>query len=143
MKKIEFSGSFCCIDLFRGLCLDNYNWYIYEDEIVVGQEQKKINGHILADDLNSLLSDSNVSIIFMNLQAFPKETSEERVWNRSDFLLSECSFVVMVTDASYFEIYTKSNDDFMFFLRNAKAHNAKNIEIKSRATDGRKRFSII
>ena len=49
----------------------------------------------------------------------------------------------MVTDASYFEIYAKSDDDFMLFLKNAKTHNAKNIEIKSKATDGRKRFSII
>lgn len=142
MRGIEFWGCASYTNLFKRFCIDNYDWYIYESEIIVEQEQKKIDGAISPEELRLLLDNPHALIVFMNLQAFPKGAISKKVCNYEEFVLSQCSFVMLVTDASCIEIYTKDDEDCMKFIRNAKCCDGKDIEIKTESNDGRHTFLI-
>ena len=66
----------------------------------------------------------------------------KKVCNYDEYVLSQCSFVVLVTDDSCIEIYTKDDEDCMKFIRNAKCCEGKDIKIKTESNDGRTTFLI-
>ena len=141
MRGIEFHG--CSYEkLFEEFCLDDYDCYIYEDEIIVEKEQQKINGYISAKELQALFSNPDILIVSMNLQAFPKGAKSKKVCNYSEYMLSQCSFVVLVIDVSWIEIYTKKDEDCLKFIRNAKCCKGRDIKIKTESNDGRYTFLI-
>lgn len=142
MKGIEFSGCHSYTDLFKGIGMDDYDWYIYDDEIIVNQSQYKIEGAISSEALQTLFADSGNVILFMNLQAFPKGTTKKRVYDYEDYVSSDCAFVVLVTDASCFEIYTKTDADFLRFVKNAEDCQGKDITVKTENDDARTDFTI-
>ena len=51
----------------------------------------------------------------MNLQAFPKGAISKKICNYDEYVLSQCSFVVLVTDVSCIEIYTKDDEDLHLY----------------------------
>ena len=142
MKGIEFSGCNSFINLFEGICMDDYDWYIYDDEIYGNQSRNKIDGYISSKELQMLFADSGNLIIFMNLQAFPKGTTKKRVYDYDDYVSSDCLFVVLVTDVSCFEIYTKTDADFLRFIKKAEYCQGKDITIKTENDDARTSFTI-
>ena len=142
MKGLEFNEYTSLCDLLHGAFIKDYDWYVFEDEIIVNQEQLKIEGFISDFDLIKILSDPQSVIISMNLQAFPRGVIASKVLTYSDFLLSQCAFVVLVTDAVSVEIYTKNDDDFLLFIKNAERCNGKNITVKTENEDPRRLFRL-
>lgn len=142
MRGIKFSGCNSYINLFRGISLDDYDWYIYDQEIIVNQLQQRIGGHISSEELRSLFTNTENLIIFMNLQAFPKGSTVKKISDYDGYVLSECSFVVLVTDVSCIEIYTKTDSDFLRFIKNAELSQGKDITIKTEIDDARTSFNI-
>lgn len=142
MRGIEFSGCNSYTNLFKEICIDNYDWYIYDDEIIINHTQHKINGYISASELKKLISDPEVLIVFMNLQAFPNGAPAQKVYDYDDYISSFCSFVVLVTDASCVEIYTRTVSDCLSFLRSATYCQGRKITIKTADNDTRTNFMI-
>ena len=143
MRGIEFSSCDSFYKLLEGFCLENYDWYIYEDEIISNQTQQETDVNVSAKSLRKLLFDKDVVIVFMNLQAFPKGAKACKIRNYNEFQLSECAFVVLVTDASFVEIYTRNDEDTLLFIKNAERCGGRNIIVKTEQEDARYSFSII
>lgn len=142
MRGIEFSGCNSYTKLFQGISADDYDWYIYDHEIIVNQARQKISGNIPSKELQTLFSNSETLIIFMNLQAFPKDSPAKKIYDYDDYVCSACSFVVLVTDVSCIEIYTKTDADFLRFIKNAEYCQGKEIIIKTEHGDARTSFRI-
>lgn len=142
MRGIEFSGYTTCCSILDGISTEAYDWYLYEDEIIENEKYVEYNTRITGLQLREIMANENNSFIFMNLQAFPKGTVGRKIRDYDDFLASDCSFIVLITDASLVEIYTKNTDDLVRFISNAEKCNSKEIRIKIAHSDGRKIFSI-
>lgn len=142
MRGIEFYKCNSYGTLFRGFCREKYDWYIFDEEIITNSAIKIINGHMLTKEFEELLLDSESLIIFMNLQAFPKGEKARKIKDYDDFMSSPCSFVVLVSDAYCFEIYTKNDEDFLQFIKNAEICEGTNIQIKTNAGDARSCFML-
>lgn len=141
MKGLEFQRCNSYIDLFSGFSFEKYDWYLYEDEIIIDDMNYSGPAKISIDTIKSILRNS--LIVFMNLQVFPKGADGTFVRDYKDFTASDCSFVVLVTDASYVEIYVKSHDDLVKFYGNALRCGCKSLTTKNSRNDGRATFSVI
>ena len=137
MRGIEFSKCNSYRSLFEGFYKEKYDWYIYDSEIISNQANEICDSRILQHELEDLLFDEALLIVFMNLQVFPKGEKPRKIKDYDDFMSSSCSFVVLVSDVYCFEIYTKNDEDILRFIRNAEICGGVNIRIKTDADDAR------
>ena len=143
MIGVEFLGHNSFSGLLDGFSVEEYDWYIYESEIIINQTQCDFNGFIDVSELKKILYDPKALIIFLNLQAFPKKIKAEKILNYNDFLLSSCAFVIFITDVSFVEIYAKSEEEILKFAKNAKSVSAENLTIKTQENDSRTYFCVV
>lgn len=143
MIGIEFLGYKSFGGLLDGFCIEEYDWYIYESEIIINQTRCDFNGYVHASELKKYLYDEKALIIFLNLQAFPKTVKAKKVLNYNDFISSSCAFVLLISDVSYVEIYARCDNDILKFAKNAKSVLATDVTIKTKENDGRYSFSVV
>lgn len=143
MRGIEFKIPGLCVELLDGLDIGAYDWYLYEDEIIVSEQNYSIGPAVSGSQVKEVLFHPNTLNIFMNLQAFPKGAAAEKVRDYPAFQHSQCAFVILVTDMRFVEIYAKSEKDNLLFHRNAKNCNGTELTVKTEENDGRTIFSVI
>lgn len=143
MRGIEFHTHHLSMKLLDGFDIRAYDWYIYEDEIIVAEQRCSIGPAISPAQVEELLSNPKLLIIFMNLQAFPKGTKAGKVRDYQAFQHSPCAFAILVTDACFVEIYAKTEEDNLRFYENAENGQVTELTVKTEENDGRTRFSVI
>ena len=129
-------------DLFQGIELEDYNWYISEKEIISSNKNKKISSKLSPQKFKTLINDSDYCIISINIQAFPKESNRIQLSTYHDFKKSNCEIVFMISDANYVEIYGKEQKIMNKFKKNAQEIGCLNIEYKTETNDSRTRFKL-
>lgn len=143
MRGIEFYIAHLCVELLEGFNIEAYDWYLYENEIIVDEQSYTIGPLVSGEQVEEVLFNPNTLNIFMNLQAFPKGAKVEKIQNYQAFQSSQCAFVILVTDAHFVEIYAKSLIDNLCFYKNAKRCKGTELAVKTADNDGRTIFSVI
>lgn len=78
----------------------------------------------------------------MNLQAYPIDAHWQPIKTYEDFFLSDCAIIILVVDGRYVEIYAKSDELILQFIKNAVKLKGVNITIKTDYDDGRTRMNV-
>lgn len=81
-------------------------------------------------------------VIHLELFAYPFNSPKVQIETYEDFLKSNCSFIILIADSRYIEIYVKSETLLMRFTKNAVAVGGNSITIKTEDNDGRTRMSV-
>lgn len=148
IRGIEFKVNIQNTDILnkvlKGIFLDDYDFYISEDEIICNNEKaqvqipKKGNGELF----ENLATHIPYYVNFINLQAYKKGKKYDEVDNYSEFINSECQFIILIVDGQYLEIYAKSDNLILQFIKNAVQLKGEEIKIKTDYDDGRVRMSV-
>lgn len=147
MYRIEFKipnahGKFLG-KILEGIDNKAYIWFIpdYDSEVSEGSndyffEKMKYTN----DEFLPLIHDHIYYTIFLNLQLYKSDNIEE-INNYSDFVNSNCIFILFITDNEFVEIYCKDEELFEKVKKNIidnKFTDIKELTDKDRL---RKRFS--
>lgn len=146
MRGIEFTVDIGYKDvlnaLLTGIHLDNYDFYISQDEIFSDLGLPKISSKADEKLFQNLNQCGSYYVLFINLQGYLKGDAQQVITTYEDFLKSACQFIILVVDGRYFEIYVKDEQLLLQFIRNATVLNGKDIKIKTDYDDGRTHMSV-
>lgn len=146
MRGIEFTADVGYKDtlnvLLSGIPLDEYDFYISQNEIFSDFELPQISEKVDGELFEKLNKCASYYVLFINLQGYQKGAVQQKIDTYEDFIKSTCQFIVLVNDGCYFEIYAKDERLLLQFIRNAIALNGKGITIKTNYDDGRTRMSV-
>lgn len=128
---------------FKKISLDNYDWYVFEDEIIFNNNNFHppvcMDGNGLK---NNLLHQDNM-IVFINLQAYPKGFKPVKIRTYKDFVDSPCQFILLVSDKMCWEVYAKDSVMLDQIIVNVKRFGCTDFSVKTVETDGRTVMSVI
>jgi hypothetical protein len=144
MKGLEFEhdcGGAIVRELLKGIVLEQYDWYCIEDEIIKADDNFRLPERLTAQEVEACFWEPDYLAVFLNLQAYPKNTPPCGIDTYEDFLHSACEFVLLITDANLIEIYAKSRTIGMF-TENVKRLVGDKYTVKTAEDDGRTRFRL-
>ena len=128
--------------LFNKINLEEYNWVVLENEIVRNNVNLDLPDVIYGEQFKEVLFGQNDMIIFLNIQAYPKNSNPAEIANYNDYLNSECEIVFLITDLYWVEVYAKNKNILYQFIENGDQCLCKDNKIRTDQQDGRTRFTI-
>lgn len=125
-------------DILKDIDFDNYKWEIIQQEILYENNyDKQLSPQLSGTELEKKISSNgNYYVLFLNLQAYLKNSATCHIETYDDFVNSECELIVLFSDNSFIEIYVKSDKLKKIIFENL---NDKKIHynIKTKENDGR------
>ena len=142
--KINIQHKDILNEILKDISLDNYDFYISEDEVICdnGKAQMQIPKKGDRKLFENLAIYIPYYVDFINLRAYKKGQEEDQVNNYNEFVNSECQFIILIVDGQYLEIYAKSDNLILQFIKNAVQLKGEEIKIKTDYDDGRVRMSV-
>lgn len=129
-------------ELFLDIPLNDYAFYIREDEIVSDLGVPAISQKADIKLLEKMKKCAPYYVFFINLQAYRKGDTEQKISTYEEFKKSTCQFILLIADGRCFEIYAKDEQLLLQFIRNAITLEGKDIKIKTDYDDERVRMSV-
>lgn len=122
----------------------DYSWHIDQDEIYKKKDLLEIRGWHSAEKLKELNGKSDIGIIFMRLERWPRDNFQYKNFEKyEDYVNSECSLVLLCVDVAYYEIYCKDGAESKMIYDTFVFHPAvERIEYITDENDGRTGFDI-
>lgn len=147
MRGIEFRRESDIVaplkKLFNNINLDEYDWVVLENEIVRNNKDLYLPEEMDGTQFGELINNGQDDmIIFLNIQAYPKNSKHKEIPNFIDFVNSECEIIFLIVDLYEVEIYAKNKNLLFQFIENADQCSCTGIKIKTDIDDGRTRLSI-
>lgn len=142
--KINIQHKDILNEILKAISLDDYDFYISEDEVICNngkvqmQIPKKGDGKLF----KNLAIYIPYYVDFINLRAYKKGQENDQINNYTQFINSECQFTILIVDGQYLEIYAKSDNLILQFIKNAVQLKGEEIKIKTDYDDGRVRMSV-
>lgn len=142
--KINIQHKDILNEILKDISLDDYDFYISEDEVICNngkvqmQIPKKGDGKLF----KNLAIYIPYYVDFINLRAYKKGQENDQINNYTQFINSECQFIILIVDGQYLEIYSKSDNLILQFIKNAVQLKGEEIKIKTDYDDGRVRMSV-
>lgn len=142
--KINIQHKDILNEILKDISLDDYDFYISEDEVICNngkvqmQIPKKGDGKLF----KNLAIYIPYYVDFINLRAYKKGQENDQINNYTQFINSECQFTILIVDGQYLEIYAKSDNLILQFIKNAVQLKGEEIKIKTDYDDGRVRMSV-
>lgn len=142
--KINIQHKDILNEILKDISLDDYDFYISEDEVICnnGKAQMQIPKKGDGKLFENLAIYIPYYVNFINLRAYKKGQEDDQVNNYSEFVNSECQFIILIVDGQYLEIYAKSDNLILQFIKNAVQLKGEEIKIKTDYDDGRVRMSV-
>lgn len=130
--------------LFEGIDLKSYDLYNCDNDIVLmnGGDLKLTNKLIDDEMFEELKRKAPYLVVFLHVCAYEKGAKSIKIKELSDYLNSQCQFVIFVVDADLVEVYAKNEALFLQFLKNAIKIKGTEIKIKTDYDDDRVRMSL-
>ena len=145
MRGIEFecSNGYGTIlkDLLEPLTFENYDFYIFEDEIIKDDENWILPKVISGRAFRKLISESSYLVIFVHLQVYKKGAKYKPIKDYQDFINSNCDIVFLLSDNSFVEIYAKEVQIIQTLADNAEKLGY-NVAVKLSSNDSRTKFKL-
>ena len=129
-------------ELFLDISLNDYEFYISEDEILSKLGAPAIPQKADIKFLEKMKMCAPYYVFFINLQAYRKGEIEQKISTYEEFKKSTCQFIILIADGRCFDIYAKDEQLLLQFIRNAIILKGENIKIKTDYDDGRVRMSV-
>lgn len=130
--------------LFEGINLKSYDLYNYDNDIVLMDGGcLKLKNELIDDEMfEELKQKAPYLVVFLHVCAYEKGAESVKIKEFSDYLNSQCQFVIFVVDADLVEVYVKNEELFLQFLKNAIKIKGTEIKIKTNYDDDRNRLSL-
>lgn len=142
--KIPNEYNFFINKITDGINKDMYVWKIFEDQVFGENCDFLFDSDIYTgQEFNEIISKSPYYLTALNLQVFPCGTNFQQINNYSDFLNSNCEFVVLMCDTIYVDIYSKSIKVIEIIRLNAQNNNFQEIEYITDENDRIKEFECM
>ena len=131
--------------LFTSLGVNDYDWIISEDEVILQNHRYLLSKHPNINEFNQFITNEQFVIIFINVQGYKKNSMKSNVnlVSYQDFMKSACEIIVLISDGYLVEIYCKDRDVLRLFAANLKKSGCKDIKYKTLENDGRTKLSVV
>ena len=142
--KVKNGYGHVLYNLLQKTNIDTYDWYAYESEIIMDNNSFRIDSGLLHHEKTKQLFDisSDYYLMFIILQAYQKGSSTQVIKTYEEFMCSDCDFIILISDGTLVEIYTKTDKDFLRFANIASDIAHGDICIKTKNSDGRTSFEF-
>lgn len=130
--------------ILNGINKDKYIWKIDEDQVFINGGDFLFSTDIYnGQDFKRIISHPSYYTVFINLRAYPIGTVFDEVKDYNVFLKSNCELIVLITDSTFVDIYSKNRADIEMINLNAQKNNFTEIEYITDENDKRKEFEAI
>ena len=102
------------------------------------ENERFIDGKIL----QKRLSDNLYYLIFTDLKGFPRNVRAENVETYEEFVMSKCTFVILIVDCVNVTIYSKDMAQIQLIFEQANGAGYENIVVIQDESDARNRLSV-
>lgn len=142
--KINIQHKDILNEILKDISLDDYDFYISEDEVICNNGKVQMQIPKKGDEklFENLAIHIPYYVDFINLRAYKKGQENDQINNYTQFINSECQFIILIVDGQYLEIYAKSDNLILQFIKNAVQLKGEEIKIKTDYDDGRVRMSV-
>lgn len=101
--------------IFRGINLASFEFHIISDEIMHEENDMQKSKLFEVDvidgkDFLKCISKDKYFMIFVDIKTYPKGEMGPEISSFDDFWKSNCEWVFLCTDSTYFEFYCKDKD---------------------------------
>lgn len=122
--------------IFEGIDLLNYVWEINTDDFLYydgGDLKQNIFGSDIlnGEELLKCISRDSYYMIFVDIKAYPLGSDRIDIRIFEDFLKSNCEIVLLCTDSTFIELYSKDRDVLDRIYHNCKGIDFENVEYVS------------
>lgn len=114
-------------------------WYIKEEEILNKMDYLFDKEIYTNSEFKGIISKPHY-IVFANIQLY-KNNNIKEINNYDDFINSDCSLILFITDSEFVDVYSKEEKFIDFIKQNAIDNEFKDIKIISNESEIRKYFS--
>lgn len=126
--ECDFEGTI--EQFFDKISLDVYDWYVFEDEIIFDNNNYHPPVCMDGNGLQKHLLYQDNMIVFINLQAYPKNIEPVKLRTYKDFIDSPCQFILLVSDRVCWEVYAKDPMILNQIIVNVKHFGCANFSTK-------------
>ncbi len=122
--------------LLEGVILFDYFWEIVHEDFIYLQNGKLKSAFFGKHVLNSgefagCISRDNYYMIFADIKAYPINSDLIEIRTFEDFMKSSCEMVILCTDTSYIEFYSKDRKILDRVYNNCIKYNFEKAEYRS------------
>lgn len=125
-----------------------YNWYVGGEEAYLANNNQMtplFSGELYGvkgTTLKHIIEQPNYYLIFVNLKAFPQQSTAVSVTTYDEFLASDCQLALLIIDSVYAAIYCKNFGQLKALYDNAQQNNFENVQYITAENDFRTRLSV-
>lgn len=142
--KYESSYGKLIYELLKGIDFNDYKFEVVQQEIICSSKNDDIlfsKISIGTEFINEINCDENYYVLEFNLRIYPLKSEIKEIENYSDYVNSECEFMLLISDNEYIEVYSKNNYLLNVIIENLKSKNINYIE-KTLENDGRTKMYV-
>lgn len=145
---LESPGTYVLYDIFQSLDVKRYTWRVEEAEIY-DMTENRANPLFSSELYDGRLFEQKIAVPHMMI--FGKFTCylsgenidmHHTILTYQDFLNSNCKLILLCTDHSCFEYYSRSQSECKQFYQYIKGIGASNVEYITEENDGRTVFTF-
>ncbi|OBZ08218.1 DUF2691 family protein [Bacillus sp. FJAT-26390] len=126
-----------------------YNWYVGGEEAYF-IEDGELGRPLFPDEvigmegetLKQTIEKNEYYVIFTNLKAFPRNKEIIDIQTFEDFIISECSLVILVVDCVYVTVYSKDPETIQRLYNNSLKMGFSEVNFITDENDFRTRLSV-
>ena len=113
-----------------------YDWVIDDTEMYnPGQPEGRFSG----EEFEKLLKDGD-EYNFVRIRRYPVGAKISDISDYSEYLSSDCSFVLLCYDGGFYEIYDKNEEEIEALYEECMKIGCENVEMTTDENDGRYSF---
>ena len=130
-------------DLLQNIPIKKYDWYNSDDEIIKDNDNYWVSADMNGDELRRAFWNMEYLVILITIQAYPKGSKTQKIVTYEDFMNSSCEIILLISDCTLIEIYSKDKNLILQFIENAEQCGCTEITIKTDKDDSRTRMSVM
>lgn len=146
--KLKNEYSNYLFKIFDNIGVDNFIWYIEDNEIIYKDRNNHLNTSIFNEDTLSgidFLKSIEIEkyyLVYVDLKAFKNKTNITSIDTYDSFVNSDCEIALFCTDTIDIELYCKSKTILNKIIENCIKYRFEDLHILTREKDNRTKFSI-
>ena len=130
----------CCLNV------ESYYWFKISSQTEVWGEQIEKDffekEFYKGDEFINIIKNKH-RIIFLKIQAYPKECDIKNIHTYKEFVDSNCDIIILVYDCEFVEIYSKNESTSILLFRRAKALGYKSCGYITDDNDSRTKMDVL
>lgn len=146
--KLKNEYSNFLFKIFDKVDIDNFIWYIADNEIIYKDKNNNLKTSIFNQDTmhgtNFLkcIEIEEYYLVYADIKAFNNRIQITNIDTYDDFVNSDCQIALFCTDTIYVELYCKSKIMLGEIIENCKKFGFDELQILTKENDNRTKFSL-